>query len=125
MKTARTLWAAMWLFVGVMIAAVLLPLFLMTFGVVFGIPSALKGGRYWQRAWIGFDKWCNVMLCGLITETISSRLGKSKVYRCKPVFYFRGIDLLVSWWLHQIDHNHVENSIDFSVGCKCNRTHEG
>lgn len=119
MKTARTLWAGFWLACGVALAAVLLPAFLLSFGVVLGVPSALKGGAYWQRAWIGFDKWCNVMLGGLLSETISSRLGKSKLYGCRPVFGLRWIDGLVSWWLHQIDHNHVENSVNLSVGCDC------
>jgi len=121
-KMLRKVWAGFWLACGVAFAATVLPVFLMSVGVVVGVPLALSsGGRstYWQRAWIGFDKWCNVMLGGVITETISSRLGKSKVYKCAPVFGFRKIYLLVSWWLHQIDNSHVEKSIDWPAGCKC------
>lgn len=97
----------------------------MTFGVVVGVPKALKGSRYWQVAWKAYDKWANAMFEGDPNETISSRLGKTKVYDCKPVFKYKKIDLLVAWWLHQIDHNHVEESIDLSHGCNCKRGHKG
>lgn len=81
-----------------------------------GSIMAIKGSEYWNQVWIGFDKFANSIIGGSHEETISSRLGKSTAYGLNPVFFNIWIDGLISWWLHQVDKDHVEKYIDWSVG---------
>lgn len=117
-KTLRTIWAGFVLVAGVMLAAAFTSLFMTIVAFPWGALLAVRGSSYWHDVWIGFDKFCNAIIGGDHRETISSRLGKSTIYGLKPVFGFLLADELVSWWLHQIDRNHVAKSTDWSVGEK-------
>ena len=120
MKTARTLWAGLVLMSLIVIGVQFTAVWLLTVGIFWGAYSAVvRKSRYWYEVWAGADVLLNAVFRGSHKEKISSRLGKAKLYNCKPVFGARWIDGLVSWWLHQIDHNHVENSVNLSFGCNC------
>lgn len=116
LKLARSLWSGLVLFIGVILAASVLSCFILVVAVPIGAAMAIQGSLYWQHVWIGFDKLYNAILAGDHRETISSRLGKSTLFGNPPVFKYLWIDKLVSWWLHQVDHNHVYKSIDWTVG---------
>ena len=117
-KTLRTIWAAIALLSAVLLTASAASAFMLFIAFPFGAILAIRGSEYWAHIWIGFDKFCNALIGGDHRETISSRLGKSTIFNHKPVFGHILIDELVSWWLHQADHNHVAKSIDWSVGDK-------
>ena len=115
-KTLRTIWAALVLLVGVLLAASGVSVFMLFIAFPTGAVLAVMGSKYWHNVWIGFDKFANAILGGSHRETISSRLGKSTLHGFKPVFGHIWIDGLVSWWLHQVDNNHVAKSIDWDSG---------
>lgn len=115
-KTLRTIWAAVVLLIGVLLAASFVSTFMLFIAFPWGAIAAVLGSEYWFNVWVGFDKFCNALLGGDHRETISSRLGKSTIFDHNPVFGFLWIDELVSWWLHQVDNNHVAKSIDWDVG---------
>lgn len=117
-KAARTIWAALWLLTGVLLTASLTSAFMLLVAFPWGAIMAVRGSKYWHNVWVGFDKLANAFIGGSHKETISSRLGKSTLYGFKPVFGHIWIDNLVSWWLHQVDHNHVSKSINWTVGDK-------
>ena len=115
-KIIRTVWAALWLLVGVLLAASGMSAFMLFVAFPTGAVLAISGSKYWHHIWIGFDKFANAVLGGSHRETISSRLGKSTLHGFKPVFGHIWIDRLVSWWLHQVDRYHVQKSINWTVG---------
>jgi len=115
-KTIHLLWAAFILVSAVLIVAAVTSFYMLCLAFPVGVPLAVAGSRYWFNVWIGFDKLCNAALGGDHKETISSRLGKSVIWRYSPVFFNRKIDKTVSWMLSQVDKNHCEKSIDWSVG---------
>ena len=115
-KTLRTIWAAIVLLVGVLLAASGVSVFMLFIAFPTGAVLAVIGSKYWHNVWIGFDKFANAILGGSHRETISSRLGKSTLHGFKPVFGHIWIDGLVSWFLHQVDRHHVAKSVDWTVG---------
>ena len=115
-KTLRTIWAGFCLLVGVLLFASVMSAFMLFIAFPVGAVLAVMGSKYWHNVWIGFDKLANAILGGSHRETISSRLGKSTIHGFDPVFGHAWIDGLVSWWLHQVDNNHVEKSIEWTVG---------
>ena len=115
-KIIRTIWAGFVLLVGVLLAASGVSAFMLLLAFPWGAVFAATGSKYWHHVWIGFDKFANAILGGSHRETISSRLGKSTIHGFDPVFGHIWIDGLVSWWLHQVDNNHVEKSIEWTVG---------
>jgi hypothetical protein len=117
-KILRTLWAAFWLVFAILLTASITSVFMLFVAFPIGAPMAIFGSIYWHHVWVGFDKLVNAFLFGDHEETLSSRLGKSTIHGHSPVFGHIWIDSLVSWWLHQVDHNHVSKSIDWSVGVK-------
>jgi hypothetical protein len=117
-KILRTLWAAFWLVFAILLTASITSVFMLFVAFPIGAPMAIFGSIYWHHVWVGFDKFANALVGGNHEETISSRLGKSTIHGHSPVFVHIWIDSLVSWLLHQVDHNHVSKSIDWSVGVK-------
>jgi len=115
-KTIHLLWSAFVLVTAVLIVASATSLFMMGLAFPVGVPMAVAGSSYWFNVWLGFDKLCNAALGGDHKETVSSRLGKSVIWRYSPVFFNRKIDKTVSWMLSQVDPNHCEKSIDWNVG---------
>jgi hypothetical protein len=117
-KTLRSLWAGFWLLLAILLTAGATSVFILLVAFPIGAPMAIAGSVYWHHVWIGFDKFANAAIGGDHRETISSRLGKSTLYGLDPVFGSIWLDELFSWWLHQVDNNHVAKSIDWSVGAK-------
>jgi hypothetical protein len=117
-KIFRTLWSAFWLVFAILLTASITSFYMLFIAFPIGAPMAIYGSKYWGHVWKGFDKLVNAFLFGDHKETLSSRLGKSTLCGHKPVFGILWTDKLFSWWLHQVDHNHVAKSIDWSVGVK-------
>lgn len=102
--------AAGFLAVGILVFTALLiaVIFLMIF---VGTPLALLGNKLGFNTWLKYDCLWNWILGGDIDETISSRLGKSIYFGHDPVFFNLEQDKLIAVFLHQLDHDHVRQSI--------------
>jgi len=118
-KALRTAWATLLLVTGILSVASMVSSYMLFIAFPWGAGIAVAThSPYWIHVWIGFDKFCNAILGGDHRETVSSRLGKSTIHGHPYVFGSYWADGLVSWWLHQVDHDHVNKSIDWNVGRK-------
>lgn len=112
MKHSR-IYSAIFLFASIVLFGGMACGYMLTIGLTVGVVKAVRGSEYWYQCWIGFDKFCNAILGGAHTETISSRLGKSIYYNRLPVFGLRSLDKIVAWMLDQIDTDHVRKNIEW------------
>jgi len=109
-KILRKIISALFLVGGFVLATLLLiiAILLMIFP---GSLLAALGNKMGFNTLIKYDCLWNWILGGSIKETISSRLGKSIFAGHPPVFFNLAQDKLVAVFLHQLDHDHVRNSI--------------
>ena len=106
------------LLVGISLAIVLTPTFLLLVGAPLALLAVYLrvNRRYALDVWLGFDKFINACMGGDHRETVSSRLGKSVWHGGPSVFFVPCIDRLVSRCLDVVDPDHCLKSIDWSVG---------
>ncbi len=114
-KALRKCFAVGFLFGGILLATLLFILAIMLL-VVIGTPLALLGNQLGFRGWLFYDCLWNALLGGTIKETISSRLGKSIYAGHAEVFGNFERDFFISLLLHQLDPDHVRQSIQPNVG---------
>ena len=69
-------------------------------------------GRWAVNELIGIDQLGNAILCGNPDETISSRIGRTKVRHGGRIPWTRPITKLTDWCLDRIDPNHSIDAIE-------------